>query len=138
MTSWLTNWLIEELGLSRHSNTWGTQCTQGTRALEGHLGTCVLEHSRDLSTWAYEALGHSKGTSTLGHSGNRKALGHLGTQALGRLGTRGTRGTLFSGLALSGLKYITMFNTIKILEVYYSHDKKFRKPRKLFKSSFKN
>ena len=51
MTGWLTNWLNDALGLARHSNTWGTQ---GTWALEGHLGTRAL-----------------------------KALGHLASQALG-------------------------------------------------------
>ena len=95
MTCWLTNWLTEALGLSRHSSTWGTrgtggtQGTQGTRALEGYLSTRALKelgHLGTWGTWALEghlgsqgnwarglsgtwALRHSKGTWSLGHSG---------------------------------------------------------------------
>ena len=65
----LNDWLTD---LLRYLDSQGTQ---GTRALEGHLGTRALK--------------------ALGLSGTRKALGHLATQALEHLGTRGT---LFSRL----------------------------------------
>ena len=100
---WLTDWLTDWL---RHL---GIQCTQGTRvlehlgfkALEGHLGTRALKALGHLDTWGTWALEGHVGTQalkTLGHSGTW-ALGHSkGTWALGQLGTRGTRGTLFSKL----------------------------------------
>ena len=101
LTDWLTDWLADTLGLSRHSNTWGT------RALEGHLGTRSLKVLGNLRhSGTRRALGHSGtrkalghlGSQALGHSDTWKALGHLGTEALGHLGTRGIRGTLFSRL----------------------------------------
>ena len=39
-------------------------------------------------------------TRALGHWGTCRLLGHSGTQALGQLGARGTRGTLFSRLLI--------------------------------------
>ena len=70
----------------------------GTRALEDHLDTRAL---KALGTWVLEVFGHSKGTwslKALGHSSTGALEGHLDTQVLGHLGTRGTRGTLFSRL----------------------------------------
>ena len=84
MTDWLTNWLTEALGSSRHLNTWAFKRLKAvSREFEGHLGTRALK-----------ALGHLA-SQALGHSGSRKVLGHLGT--------RGTRGTLFSRLSHSRL-----------------------------------
>ena len=78
---------------SRRSSTW---------ALEGQLGTWALGHSRYLG-----ALGHSS-IWALGHMKDTWALRHSGTWALGHLGTRGTRGTLFSRLSINMSQYFLL------------------------------
>ena len=104
---WLADWLtdllrhfdyqgiqetrtIEHLRPSRHWRHSGTQALGHSRYSRHSKGTWALGHSRNLETWALEALGHSKGTWALGHSrhlGTHRALGHSGTRALGHLGT---------------------------------------------------
>ena len=80
MTGWLSNWLTETLGLSRHSRH------SGSRRALGHSGT--------QGAWALGNLWHSGTRRALWHLGTQgtwalKALGHLAFQALERhLGTQ--------------------------------------------------
>ena len=84
--------------LSTQRNTWRAlkRHLSTRRSLQGHTkGTPkVLAHKGHLGTQGSWALGHSD----TWHSGTRRALGYSGTQTLEHLGTRGTRGTLFSRL----------------------------------------
>ena len=70
----------------------------GTRRIFRHSGTqdtWILWHSSTWGAWALK-----------GHLGGRALKGHLDTQALRHLGTRSTRGTLYSGFMII-LHYLT-------------------------------
>ena len=60
--------------LQEHSGIWipkalGHLGIRGTRALEGHLSTQVLGHSKQFGTWALRNLGNwTLGHSRMGHS----------------------------------------------------------------------
>ena len=99
--------------LSTQRNTWRApkRHLSTRRSLQGHTkghskSTCALKALGNSSIWGILALkGHlgTQGSWALGHSdtwhsGTRRALGYSGTQTLEHLGTRGTRGTLFSRL----------------------------------------
>ena len=101
MTDWLTNWLTEALGLSRHSKTWGTHGTQGTQGTQGTWRALGNSGTRD--TWA---LGH------WGHSGTRRALEHLGTQ--GTWVFRHSKGTWALRHSSTGVTFFSRLNQFNV------------------------
>ena len=72
------------------------------RAPLGHLGTQALKTLEHLGNQAFESNSGHLGTQALRHLGARRVLEHSGAQTFGPLGTRGTRGTLFSKLFILG------------------------------------
>ena len=107
----LPHWLTEALGLSRHSNTWGTLGTQGTQEFEGHLSTQALKTFWHLGTWSTRALEGHLGTRAL------KARGQLASQALGHSGKALYLANSFEHEGNSNLKFMISFQLLKIRTV---------------------